>query len=617
MKKYRIYLIGAAILILGIIIGNTFSGSDKATTDTHKKEEHNFVQDPVTKLWTCSMHPQIKMKKPGKCPICGMTLIPVSNNKSEEKVGDDEVVLTADAIKLADIQSSKVMKASAIKDLRLLGRIQPDERKLYNQAAHIPGRIERLYVNFTGEKVVKGQKIISLYSPELITAQKELFEAIKSKKIYPQLYTATINKLKLWKLTDAQISAIEKSGKVQENIDILSDYTGYVMKRKVELGDHVMAGTNLFKIADLSRVWIMFEAYERDLPFIHLNDAVSFTVQALKGQAFKGKVTYIDPFVDAKTRIAKVRVEVGNKNAKLLPEMYVNGLIKARLKNSSDVIVVPKSAVLWTGKRSVVYVKMPHKTITSFKYREVILGETLGDFYIIKNGLKAGEVIATNAVFRIDAAAQLNGQKSMMNPTGAKGNTGGMNMPGMDMGGDKKKSKMSDAEMKKMKKPAKNRGNMVMIDKNKIDKKFKRQLGQVVHVYIQLKDALAKDDFVTAKNNSKALKSAFAKVDMSLLLGDAHNAWMADLKMLNRANNSIIAAKNIKNQRNNFGPLGAALSKVIDTYGIISKKDKIYLDYCPMVKQVWLSYDKAIINPYYGKSMPTCGEVKKEIVSNK
>lgn len=615
MKKYRIYLLGAAVLVIGIMIGNGLTGTKK-TTDTHTESEHNFVQDPVTKLWTCSMHPQIKMEKPGKCPICGMTLIPVSNNKSTEKVDDDEVVFTEEAIKLADIQTSKVMSASAVKDLRLLGRVQPDERRLYTQAAHIPGRIERLYVNFTGEKVVKGQKIMSLYSPELITAQKELFEAIKSKKVYPQLYTATINKLKLWKLTDAQIKAIEKSGKVKENIDILSDYTGYVMKRKVDLGDHLMAGSSLFEIADLSSIWVMFEAYERDLPFINENDKVEFTVQALKGEDFKGKITYIDPFVDAKTRIAKVRVEVSNKNGKLLPEMYVNGLIKAELNSGKNAVVIPKSAVLWTGKRSVVYVKVPHKNITSFKYREVILGETLGNFYIIKSGLKEGEIIATNAVFRIDAAAQLNGQKSMMNPTGAKGNTGGMNMPGMDMGGDKKKSKMSDADMKKMKKPAKDMKNMVMIDKSKIDNNFKKQLGQVVSSYINLKNALTKDDFVSAKRQSETLKAIISKVDMTLLLGDVHNAWMKDLKDLNKANKDVISAKDIKAQRDAFGGLGSKLSKVIETYGVNTQGKKIYLDYCPMVKQVWLSYDKAILNPYYGKSMPTCGEIKKEIVSN-
>ncbi|NQW36293.1 MAG: efflux RND transporter periplasmic adaptor subunit [Flavobacteriales bacterium] len=434
MKKYRIYLLGAAILVIGILIGNTFSGSNNAT-DTHSASEHNYVQDPITKLWTCSMHPQIKMTKPGKCPICGMTLIPVDNGKSDEKVGGNEIIMTEDAIKLADIQTSEVVKADAVKDLHLLGRVKPDERKLFTQSAHIPGRIERLYVNFTGEKVHKGQKIVSLYSPELIMAQKELFEAIKSKKVYPQLYTAIINKLKLWKLTDAQISAIEKSGKVSENIDILSDYSGYVMKRRVELGDHVMAGAGLFEIADLSNVWIMFEAYEKDMPWIHPNDKVSFTVEALPGKSFAGKVINIDPFVDAKTRITNVRVEVSNANMELLPEMFVNGLVKAKLQNATDVIVIPKSAVLWTGKRSVVYVKVPHKNVTSFEYREVILGETLGAFYSIKSGLMAGEIIATNAVFRIDAAAQLLGQKSMMNPDGGKPNLG---HAGMDMSGDKK-----------------------------------------------------------------------------------------------------------------------------------------------------------------------------------
>ncbi len=612
MKKYRIYLLGAAILVIGILIGNTFSGSNNAT-DTHSASEHNYVQDPVTKLWTCSMHPQIKMEKPGSCPLCGMDLIPLET-ELKESVGENEIIMTEAAIKLADIQTSKVVKADAVKDLHLLGRVKPDEGKLFTQSAHIPGRIERLYVNFTGEKVIKGQKIVSLYSPELIMAQKELFEAIKSKKVYPQLYTATINKLKLWKLTDAQISAIEKSGKVSENIDILSDYSGYVMKRRVELGDHVMAGAGLFEIADLSNVWIMFEAYEKDMPWIHPNDKVSFTVEALPGKSFAGKVINIDPFVDAKTRITNVRVEVSNANMELLPEMFVNGLVKAKLQNATDVIVIPKSAVLWTGKRSVVYVKVPHKNITSFEYREVVLGETLGAFYSIKSGLMAGEIIATNAVFRIDAAAQLLGQKSMMNPDGGKPNLG---HAGMDMGGDKKKSKMSDEEMKKMKKSDKSIKNMVMIDKSKIDSKFKKQLGLVVVNYINLKDALAKDDFVTAKTQSKALKSAFTKVDMSLLLGDDHNAWMKDLKDLNKANNDILSAGDIKKQRDAFGNLGEKLSKVIETYGVDTGKKSLYLDYCPMVKKVWLSYDKAIQNPFYGKEMPTCGEVKKELVSNK
>jgi Cu(I)/Ag(I) efflux system membrane fusion protein len=607
MKKYKNYIIAISILILGIILGNVFSGDN--TKPSHNEGEHNFVQDPVTKLWTCSMHPQIRMKKPGKCPICGMTLIPLDDSKETgEKIASNEIVMTPEAIQLANIQTSVVEKGNAVKEIHLLGKVKPDERRLYSQVSHIPGRIERLYVNFTGEKVHKGQKIVRIYSPDLISAQKELFEAIKSRKIYPQLYTASRNKLKLWKLSDSQINAIEKSGKVQEQIDILSDYSGYVMKRNVELGDHIMEGTNLYDIADLNDVWVMFEAYEADIPWIQVGNTIDFTISAIPNKDFKGKVTYIDPFVSSATRVAKVRVEIKNPGSKLLPEMYANGIIKAKLTNVKNAIIVPKSAVLWTGKRAVVYVKVPHKKTISFVYREIILGQDMGDFYIVEKGLKEGEVIATNGVFRIDASAQLIGQKSMMNPTGAKGNTGGM--AGMDMGGgDKKKSKMSDAEMKKMKKPAK---NMVMIDKSKIDFKFKKQLGSVIDTYINLKDALFKGDFAQAKAQSEKVKNALNNVDMLLLLGDAHNEWMKDLKILNLATINIINAEDIENQRINFAKLGPALGESIDKFGFKNADKPLYLEYCSMKKTYWLSYDKVIKNPFYGNAMPTCGEVTKQ-----
>jgi len=604
MKKYKNYIIGAGILIIGIILGNVFSGNNNTTT-SHSEEEHDLVQDPVTKLWTCSMHPQIRMEKPGKCPICGMTLIPLDDSSSsEEEIANNEIVLTAEAIELANIQTSIVQKASATKEIRLLGRVKPDERRLFSQVSHIPGRIERLYVNFTGEKVYKGQKIVRIYSPDLISAQKELFEAIRSRNIYPQLYTASRNKLKLWKLSDSQIDAIEKSGKVQEQIDILSDYSGYVMKRNVELGDHIMEGSNLFDIADLNSVWIMFEAYEADIPWIQVGNTVDFTINAIPGKNFKGKVTYIDPFVSSSTRVAKVRVELKNPGKKLLPEMFANGIIKAKLTNIKNAIVIPKSAVLWTGKRAVVYVKVPHEKTISFVYREIILGQDMGNFYIVEKGLKEGEVVATNGVFRIDASAQLIGQKSMMNPTGAKGNTGGM--AGMDMGGDDKdkdtKTEMSDADMKKM----------VMIDKSKIDPKFKSQLGEVIDAYINLKDLLFEGDFAEAKMQSKNVSKALNNVDMLVLLGDAHNEWMKDLKKLNLQVTSIMNAKDIENQRISFAKLGPELGKAIEKFGFKNSNKPLYLEYCSMKDVYWLSYDKTIKNPFYGDEMPTCGEITKE-----
>ncbi|MBT8315059.1 MAG: efflux RND transporter periplasmic adaptor subunit, partial [Maribacter sp.] len=208
-QKYKKYLIAVGILIAGIVIGNIFSGGSSEAS--HEEGEHEYVQDPETQLWTCSMHPQIKLEEPGNCPICGMELIPLEeSNNTSESIASNEIVMTEEAIQMANIQTTVVVESEAVKEIRLLGRVKPDERRLFSQVSHIPGRIERLYVNFTGEKVYRGQKIVRIYSPELISAQKELFETIKSKDVYPQLYTASRNKLKLWKLSDAQIDAIEK-----------------------------------------------------------------------------------------------------------------------------------------------------------------------------------------------------------------------------------------------------------------------------------------------------------------------------------------------------------------------------------------------------------------------
>ncbi len=576
MKKYKNYLIAAGILILGIIIGNITSGDKDEVL--HAEEEHNYIQDPVTKLWTCSMHPQIKLEKPGSCPICGMELIPLDgSNNSEENIESNEIVFTAEAIQLANIQTSVINRSNANKEVRLLGKVKPDERRLYSQVSHIPGRIEQLYVNFTGEKVRKGQRIARLYSPELISAQKELFEAIKSKDVYPQLYNASKNKLKLWKISDYQIDAIIKSGKVQEQIDILSNYTGYVMKRNVEIGDHVMAGMNMFDIANIDNIWVMFEAYESDIPWIKNDDIVNFTIQAVPNKVYKGRVSYIDPFISSSSRIAKVRVEVKNPGHKLLPEMYASGIIKARLTNNTDALIIPKTAVLWTGKRSVVYIKVPHNKTTSFVYREVLLGTDLGDFYIINNGLEEGDEVVTNGVFRIDASAQLLGQKSMMNP----------------------KNGLKNKDLK-----------------FKIDSEFQKQIAAVIDNYILLKNALVNDDAKKAQSQARIIKSSLDNVNMYLLKGDAHDVWMKSVKSINRSVETIQINKNIKNQRKAFGDLGVSLSDIINDFGIVMDIQKsLYLEYCPMADNnkgsYWLSYDKEIFNPFFGAGMLKCGEVKK------
>ncbi|GMN05537.1 hypothetical protein MTsPCn5_09250 [Croceitalea sp. MTPC5] len=613
-QKYRNYLIAAGILIVGILIGNLFSGGDSETT--HKDGEHEYVQDPETQLWTCSMHPQIKMEKPGNCPICGMELIPLEESSStSESIASNEIVMTEEAIQLANIQTTVVKESNAAKEIRLLGRVQPDERRLFSQVSHIPGRIERLYVNFTGEKVYAGQKIVRIYSPELISAQKELFETIKSKDVYPQLYKASRNKLKLWKLSDKQIDAIEKSGDVQEQIDILSDHSGYVMKRNVELGDYIMEGQTLFEIANLSTVWVMFEAYESDIAWIDINDKVTFTIQALPGKTFTGKVTYVDPFVSSSTRVAKVRVEVKNPNNKLLPEMYANGLIEAEMSNVDDAIIIPKSSVLWTGKRAVVYVKVPHEKTISFVYKEIGLGADMGDYYIVESGLEAGEVVATNGVFRIDASAQLVGQKSMMNPEGGVVMTG-HNHGGMDMGGEKEtEGEMRSNESMDHSEMPDETDHSRMEKRLQVSKTFKGQLEKVFENYLDLKDALVKDEAAAAKKGADKLLATLKKVDMKLLTDhEAHNHWMTISKEIKSSSEAIGKTSDIEKQRGHFKHLSAHLSKGVRLFGV---NKEVYEQFCPMADNnqgaYWLSIKEEINNPYMGGKMLTCGTTEATI----
>jgi Cu(I)/Ag(I) efflux system membrane fusion protein len=442
--KQKILFIGFS-LIIGIFLGWLFFSSSR------KSEIKPSLVTETTKstIWTCAMHPQIRMNKPGKCPICGMDLIPLAQSNTTS-VDSDAIQMSKDAAQLANVLTTIVTKKKPVKEVRLYGKVQADERLFQSQTSHVPGRIERLNINFTGESVVKGQVLAEIYSPELITAQQELLETVKTKQLQPELYEASIEKLRQWKLTDAQIAKIESSGAIQNNFDVLSNTSGTVIGRRVNTGDHVSEGTVLFDIADLSKVWIMFDAYESDLPFLHVGEKLSFNLQALPGTDFKGDIIFIDPVIDPVTRVAKVRVETGNQEGKLKPEMFATGIVSSTLTEYTDNVVIPKTAVLWTGKRSVVYVKQPGSEEPVFKIREIELGPLLGESYVIMSGLTEGENIVTNGTFSVDAAAQLEGKPSMMNPRGGKTSTmpPGMVMPGDAKPGDSKPA--NDTNMKGM-----------------------------------------------------------------------------------------------------------------------------------------------------------------------
>jgi membrane fusion protein, copper/silver efflux system len=404
------YIRSGLLILGGLFLGWLFFHSPKAVKDEH---DHSATETKK-QLWTCSMHPQIRVDHPGKCPICAMDLIPVVES-SGAKVDSNAVHFSKEAAELANVATSVVSRQQPSKDVRLYGKVQADERLLQNQVAHIGGRIEKLFVNFTGEAVHKGQLLAMIYSPDLITAQQELIEAAKSKQTQPEIYQAAMEKLMQWMLTDRQIAQIEKSGKVKTNFEVYSNTSGIVTARRVNTGDHVSEGSVLYDIANLSSIWVLFDAYESDLPFLKVGNTISFTLQALPGTNFSAKIQFIDPVIDPVNRVAKVRVEVSNGGGKLKPEMFATGVVKANLNEFKDKLVIPRSAVLWTGKRSIVYVKQPDTQEVNFKMREIDLGPMLGNSYVVLGGLKDGEEIVTDGTFSVDAAAQLAGKPSMMN----------------------------------------------------------------------------------------------------------------------------------------------------------------------------------------------------------
>ncbi len=598
-------------LIIGLIMGLAIAGL------TVKKQNHKTTQTPQVTgdsqqqktIWTCSMHPQIREDHPGKCPICGMDLIPLEQEEAleEQQLQKDpnEIQLSPEAAALAQIQTTPVRLASPVKELHLFGKIQPDERSYAQITARFRGRIEKLYINFTGQSVKKGEKLATIYSPDLITAQKELLEAARYKAQNPSLYQSARKKLRLWDLTESQINQIERSGKVIEYFDILSPLSGTVLQRYVSLGDYVREGSKMFELADLGHLWVMLDAYEQDLPWIKIGDKAQFTVRALPGEAFTARVTFIDPFIDPQTRVAHVRLEVNNLDLQLKPQMFVDAKLNSTIGQEAKMLLIPKTAVLWTGKRSIVYVNVPGRQKPTFLYREVTLGPEAGDYYVVISGLQEGEQVVTYGVFKVDASAQLAGKKSMMNPTGGKVSTGHNH-------GDMKMDDQSNREMDMSStqlQPAQQNGQP-------IPEKFQEQLGRVVQAYLKMKDAFVSSDPDKATQQAKNTLEALDKVDMSLLKGDAMSQWMSIEKDLRTNLNGIIQMKGLEMKRSHFSIISDRLAKAIETLGV-KYEDTLYVEYCPMAFDnkgaVWVSKIKEIKNPYFGDKMLTCGQVQKVI----
>ncbi|MCD8399963.1 efflux RND transporter periplasmic adaptor subunit [Tenacibaculum finnmarkense] len=588
MKKYIIYI---GILTVGLLLGWSLFGNSPKGKTSHNHSE----KEAVNKMWTCSMHPKIMQPEAGDCPICGMDLIPAET--TSEGLNPNEFKLTKNAMALANIQTLVVGdNINTNATLKLSGKITESEDEKIVQASYFSGRIERLNISSVGEEVKKGQLLATIYSPELFAAQQELITASSLKTSQPALYNAVRNKLKLWKISKNQINQIEKLGKVKQNFPIYATVSGTVSEKLVAQGDYIKQGQALLKITNLTTVWALFDVYENQIDLFKKGQNITVTTNAYPNKKLKKKVNFIDPTFNSATRTLKLRVILDNKKREFKTGMFVEGAIENSFSDKKQLLMIPVSAILWTGKRSVVYIKTtPDQPI--FEMREITIGKQLGNKYEVIDGLVNGDEIVTNGTFTIDASAQLHGKKSMMNRNTVK-NTGTTEVI----------SNHKNHLEKEIKNTLKN-------ERIKVSKVFQEQLKIVVNDYINLKNYLINEDEKNVVIASKNILNNLKNVDMKLLKNNnAHLKWMSFDKKIKNAVYAISKETAIKEQRNHFKELSLVFINTVETFGI---NEKMYRQFCPMADDYkggyWLSKEEKVQNPYFGNKMLKCGSVKQVI----
>jgi len=612
MKPLKLILLLLGILFVGWLIGRWTAPASGQTGET-------VSASAEPSEYTCSMHPQIRQPKPGKCPICAMDLIP-AGQADENGGGPREISFSEHAKALARIVTTPVERRVPEVEVRLFGRVLADETRVRSITARFPARIERLYVNYTGIQVQEGDHLAKIYSPELLTAQAELLSALRFND--SRAVRSAREKLALWGLSNKAIAAIEKKEEPSDTMDIDAPLGGFVMEKLVNDGDYVDTGAVLFKIADLSAVWVILDAYEMDKPWLRFGQPVTFTVEALPGRSFEGRISFIPPVLDPTTRTFGIRINVANDDLLLRPGMFVTGIVHARVagegllldpflegkwispmhpeivkdgpgdcdicgmdlvpaaelgytsaEEGEPPLLVPASAVLQTGRRAIVYVEVPDRERPTYEGREIVLGPRAGEDYLVASGLEENERVVVNGAFKIDSALQLLAKPSMMSAPDPDA------PPELDA-----------------------------------TEEMKSALAELTTTYFPLWRALVADDFPAARNAAEQLESATHQFHDQPGSPAAQEFFESTLARLSKSSQAIAEASDIDQARVDFEHVSNALIRAVRAVGLPEEME-VHLAYCPMTfegrRSDWLQDDQELLNPYFGDAMLRCGDFEE------
>jgi Cu(I)/Ag(I) efflux system membrane fusion protein len=422
--------------------------------------------------------------------------------------------------------------------------------------------------------------------------QRELLEAYRNRERNPGMYESAVRKFRLWEFTDEQIRQIINRGEVQTHIEILSPVNGFVMSRNVVDDQHVVEGTVIYEVANLDYLWVTLDAYEEDIDWISTGDKIEFRSRTNPGRKYEATIDYIDPAFDAQKRTIRLRADIQNSDHRLRPDMLVTGVLHAERRDEK--LMVPASAVLWTGPRSLVYLKDTGADTPRFMVREVDLGPKAGDFYVIEGGLEEGEEVVFNGAFRIDSEFQLADRFSMMNRQPGTGA-----VPVHDHGDMVRDGHVHDT------------GHEPFDD---VPSGFRAMLTEAIEAYISGKDAFVESDLSDAQSGFESFRDKLNEIGEHGLSGDGHMAWMETWSKLMDHSETITQTDDIEEARTAFRHLSDELIKAVHLFGV---EGVVYHQYCPMAFDDeggdWLSTEEQIQNPYLPETMLMCGEVIERI----
>ncbi|MDB6122458.1 MAG: Efflux transporter, family, subunit [Pedosphaera sp.] len=410
---------------------------------TSCSKQSGATKPPDVDYYTCTMHPSVRLQDPNaKCPLCGMSLVPVKKKSqtnqpamghtghdhskmlAEQSAGQtqesientpSDFVVPMERQQQIGVTYATVTKKPLHRSIRTVGTVTYDKQRHWDFVARVEGYVQKLQVSSRGELVEKGQPLMSIYSPDLLTTQQEFLDLLRMRdqaqksgsqaalESAERLIESAKRRFQLWNITTNQIAELERSRKPTEALTLFSPFKGIVQDLAVDQGRRVSMGDHLVDIADLSTVWVWAEFYQDEIPLLKKDSPVTITSASLPNEKFTGKIAVVDPFVNEATRTARVRLEISNPDLKLQPDMYVD--VELDL-NFGEGLTVPVNAVMPTGQHNIVFVDRGEGKLEP---RFVELGKKFGGDYVINKGLQAGERVVNSANFLVDAEAKIQG----------------------------------------------------------------------------------------------------------------------------------------------------------------------------------------------------------------